>query len=188
MLLVSISFSFDCQKSLDIVSFKYLGFDKYGNSSSLKLLFLEIKNNSSDTLYLSKKNIIIKVLKKNKKINNKDNKSIGQIFYKPTNKNKSKIDIENAQEKQTAILRHNFAKKIFHKNFKKNKSKENEDFIIQIIENDCIVILPNKSVNHGIIFNNDAFDNSCNVNFQYEHNKRFTFFENGKDKVINIYN
>jgi hypothetical protein len=61
VLFASFSFLFNCQNNLDNISFKYLDFDKFGNSSNLNLLFLEIKNNSSDTLYLSRRNIIIKV-------------------------------------------------------------------------------------------------------------------------------
>lgn len=188
VLLAFVSFSFNYQKGLDNISFKYLDFEKTGNSSSLNFLFLEIQNNSSDTIYLSRKNIIINVLKNKTELHDEINKSIGQLFYKPTKKNKAKITRENIQEKQTARLRHNFAKKIFYKNFSKDKSKQNKDFIIQTIENDCIVILPKQTINYGTMFNNNAFDNNCKVNIKYNNSKRFTFFMDANDKVVNIYN
>lgn len=188
VLFVSLCFLFNCQRDLEIISFKYLDFEKFGNSSHLNLLFLEIKNNSSDTVYLSRKNIVIHVLKKNMKLNDEKIKSIGLIYHKSTKKNKDKIDRENAQEKETALLRHDFAEKMFYKNFAKSKSKQNKDFIIRIIEDDCIVLLPNKTINYGTIFNNVEFDNSCKVNASYKSNKIFTFFMTANDKVVNIYN
>jgi hypothetical protein len=188
VLFVSLCFSFNCQKKLDVISFKYLDFEKFGNSSNLNLLFLEIKNNSSDTIYLSRKNIVIHVFKENMKLNDRKDKSIELIFHESTKRNKDKIDRENTQEKETALLKHNFAEKMFYKNFAKAKSKQNKDFIIRIIEDDCIVLLPNKTINYGTIFNNVEFDNSCKVNASYKSNKIFTFFMTANDKVVNIYN
>lgn len=188
VLFVSLCFSFNCQRDLEIISFKYLDFEKFGNSSHLNLLFLEIKNNSSDTIYLSRKNIVIHVFKEDMKLNDEKNKSIGLIFHESTKKNKDKIDRENIQEKETALLRHNFAEKMFYKNFAKSKSKQNKEFIIRIIEDDCIVLLPNRAINYGRIFNNVAFDNSCKVDVSYDYNKIFTFFMTANDKVVNIYN
>ncbi|WP_173965137.1 hypothetical protein, partial [Flavobacterium collinsii] len=156
--------------------------------SRLNLLFFEIKNNSLDTIYLSKKNIVIHVLKNYVKLNDEEDRSSALILHKSTEKNKDKIDRENDQEKETALLRHNFAEKMFYKNFAKSKSKQNKDFIIRIIEADCIVLLPNKTINYGRIFNNVAFDNSCEVDISYDYNKIFTFFMTANDKVVNIYN
>ena len=188
VLFVAICFSFSCQRNSDIISLKYVDFEKFGNSSHLNVLFFEIKNNSSDTIYLSKRNIVIDVLKKNTKLNDEKDKSIGLIYHKTTTKNKDKIDRENAQEKETALLRHKFAEKLFYKNFAKSKPKNNKEFVIRIIDADCIVLLPNKKINYGKIFNNVAFDNSCKVNASYKSNKIFTFFMTTNDKVINIYN
>lgn len=188
VLFVSLCFSFNCQKDLDVISFKYLDFEKFGNSSHLNLLFFEIKNNSSDTIYLSRKNIVIHVFKENMKLNDQKDKSIGQILHESTKRNKDKIDRENAQEKETALLKHNFAEKMFYKNFAKAKSKQNKDFIIRIIEDDCIVLLPNKTINYGTIFNNVEFENDCKVIASYKFNKIFTFFMTANNKVVNIYN
>ena len=187
VLFVSLSLLLSCQRDLEIVSFKYLDFEKFGNSSRLNLLFIEIKNNSSDTIYLSRKNIVIHVLKRNIKLNDEEIKSSALMFHKSTKKNKDQIDKENAQEKETALLRRNFAEKMFYKNFAKNKSKQKKDFIIRIIEADCIVLLPDKTINYGRIFNNVAFDNGCEVDISYDYNKIFTFFMSA-NRVVNIYN
>ena len=165
-----------------------MDFENFCGSKSLNLLFFEIKNNTSDTLYLSRNNIAIRVFKDNKQLNNNENKSIGQILCSEKYKNQSKIESEITNEKLTAILKHSFAKKLYSKNFKDKKPKITEDFIVQVIENATIVILPNKSINYSTIFNNEEFDNSCKVNVEYKNDKAFTFFYNGNvEQVIKVY-
>ena len=183
--------SFNCQHSKKDLILTYLDFENFCGSKSLNLLFFEIKNNTSDTLYLSRNNIAIRVFKDNKQLNNNENKSIGQILCSEKYKNQSKIESEITNEKLTAILKHSFAKKLYSKNFKNLKSKISEDFIIQVIKNATIVILPNKSINYSTIFNNEEIDNSCKVYAEYKNVSTFTFFHNGSgksEKVIKVHN
>ncbi|MEZ0184280.1 hypothetical protein AB9T89_18690 [Flavobacterium oncorhynchi] len=185
VLFISFSFSVNSQDNKNNkLTIKYLTFEKFGNSQGLNRLFLEVKNNTLDTLYFSRKNIIIEIFKNNKKIENKVLKSTGQVIYRPSYLNKSKIDRENAHEKRTSVLRYNYAKKIFHKNF--GRSESNEEFIIQVIQNDCIVLLPNESINYGVIFNNTKYDKTCKVSVKYIMNSRFSSFVRD-NKVIYIY-
>lgn len=183
LLFISLSFSANCQNNFNKIHIEYLDFEHFRNSS--KLVYFKIKNNTKDTIYLSDKNIKINVLKNGKLLKDEENKSIGQIIFRPLPKNKPKIDKEEKYEKKTVRLKHNFAEKLFYKNFKNSKYKTNKESIIRNIENVCIVILPNESINYSKTFNNALFDKTCTVNIKYVNNKRFSYFVDD-DKAVNI--
>jgi hypothetical protein len=185
LLFFNLSFTVNCQNSLKKIQIEYLDFEKIGGSSKLKLIYFKIKNNTKDTLYLSNKNIKFNVLKNGKQLKDEEYNSRGQIVFKPLPKNKAKIDKEEEHHKKTAKLKHNFAKKTFYKNFGNNKYKTYRESIIRNIENACIVILPNESINCSKLFNNVLFDKTCNVDIKYANNKIFTYFVDG-EKVVNI--
>jgi len=124
------SFSIRAQNYSNKVNIKYLDFEKFANSSKQFILYFEVKNTTNETLYLSRKNIIIKVTNGNKSLKNEQNTSIGQVVFRATEKNKSMIDAEYINDKKTALLRHNFAEKLYNKNFKKSK-KKNKRFCIK---------------------------------------------------------
>lgn len=183
---LGLSFSIRGQNYSNQVNIKYLDLEKFANSSKQFILYFKIKNNTNDTLYLSRKNIIIKVTNKGKSLENERNTSIGQVIFRASKKNKSKIDAENLQDEKTALLRHNFAEKLYYKNFAKDKVKRNKEFVVRVIENDCIVILPNATVNYSQIFINSLFNRNCKINARYLNNKIFTYYMAGDENKINI--
>ncbi|CAA9202863.1 hypothetical protein FLA105534_04287 [Flavobacterium bizetiae] len=180
------SFSVASQSYSRKVDFEYLDFEKFANSSKQVILYFKIKNNSSDTLYLSKKNIILTVTKEGKSLKDEKNTSAGQVVFAADKKNKQKVYDENLHDQQTELLRHNFGEKLYNKNFANEKTKKNQDFIIGVIENDCIVVLPHKSVNYSRIFINNQFNKTCKISVKYDDNPIFTYYMSGNEKKVNI--
>lgn len=185
-LLIGVSFSIRGQNYSDKVSIEYLNFEKFGNSSKEFLFYFKIKNNTADTLYLSRKNIIITVTKKEKLLMDQPNTSSGLVFHTASKKNKSRIAAENENDEKTESLRHNFAKKLYYKNFTKYKLVSDKEFVVSVIESDCIVILPKSTVNYGRIFINNLFNSDCKVKAKYDDNKIFTYYMSGADNKVNI--
>lgn len=156
---------------------------------SLKFSLINITN---DTLYLSNKNLIIKLTKNNKLIKFKYPKVDVQPFIKPVLKNGQQIqtkkvilNIENPKEKIAAC----FAKKMFLENTEINqKLLKYKDNIIQNIIDDCIVLLPLETYEYETYLFSKNFDKTCKVSVKYSDNKIFTYFINDNGKNINIYN
>jgi hypothetical protein len=175
----------NCENYNHSVQCEYLDFEKFGRIS---FLYYNITNNTADTIYISTKNIIVKVIKRNKLLKNEEIKTRGQLIFETSDKNKSRIKIQFEQEKKTDSLKHVFAKKMFYKNFGNNKYKRNKEFIIQCIKNDCMVLIPKQSVIYSKLFNNSVFDEKCKVNIIYLNNKRFTYFVDDTGKKVEINN
>lgn len=185
-LLIGFSSSIRAQNYSDKVSIEYLNFEKFGNSSIRFLFYFKIKNNTAETLYLSRKNIIITVTKKEKLLMNEPNTSSGLVFHTASKKNKPKVDAENENDEKTKSLRHNFAKKLYYKNFTKYKLVSDKEFVVSVIESDCIVILPKSTVNYSRVFINNLFTRDCKVKAKYDDNKIFTYYMSGADNKVNI--
>lgn len=185
-LLIGLSFSIRGQKYSNQVSIEYLNFEKFGNSSKQFLFYFKIKNNTAETLYLSRKNIIINVTKNEKLLINEPNTSSGLVFHTASKKNKSKIDAENENDEKTKSLRQNFAKKLYYKNFTKYKLVSDKEFVVRVIESDCIVILPKSTINYSQLFINNLFSSDCKVRAKYDDNNIFTYYISGADNKVNI--
>ena len=185
-LLIGFSYSIRGQNYSDKVSIEYLNFEKFGNSSKEFLFYFKIKNNTAETLYLSRKNIIITVTKKEKLLMNEPITISGLVFHTASKKNKSKVDAENENDEKTESLRHSFAKKLCKKNFTKYKLVSDKEFVVSVIESDCIVILPKSTVNYSRIFINNLFSSDCKVKAKYVDNKIFTYYMTGADNKVDI--
>lgn len=185
-LLIGFSYSIRAQNYSDKVSIEYLNFEKFGNSSKEFLFYFKIKNNTAETLYLSRKNIIITVTKKEKLLMTQPITSSGLVFHTASKKNKSKVDAENENDEKTKSLRQNYAKKLYYKNFSKHKLVSDKEFVVSVIESDCIVILPKSTVNYGRIFTNSLFTRDCKVKAKYDDNKIFTYYMSGADNKVNV--
>ena len=185
-LLIGFSYSIRAQNYSDKVSIEYLNFEKFGNSSKEFLFYFKIKNNTAETLYLSRKNIIITVTKKEKLLMTQPITSSGLVFHTASKKNKSKVDAEKENDEKTKSLRQNYAKKLYYKNFSKHKLVSDKEFVVSVIESDCIVILPKSTVNYGRIFTNSLFTRDCKVKAKYDDKKIFTYYMSGADKKVNI--
>jgi hypothetical protein len=180
------SFSVAGQSYSRKVVFEYLDFEKFANSSKQMILYFKIKNNSSDTLYLSKKNIILSVIKDGKLLKEEKNTSTGQVVFAADKKNKQKVYDENLHDQQTELLRHNYGKKLYNKNFTNEKTKKNQDFVTGVIENDCIVLLPRKNMNYSRIFINSQFNKTCKISASYDDSLIFTYYMSGNHKRVNV--
>lgn len=179
-----LSFLLNCQNYRDSVEFEYLDFEKFGQ---INFFYFNITNNTTDTIYLSTRNILVTVLKKEKLLENEEIKTRGQLIFDRSDKNKERIKNWLAEEEKTDSLKHTFATNLFYKNFGKNKYKNSREFVIRCIKADCIILKPKQTAIYSKIFNNSAFDNKCKVNISYLNTKRFSYFvdDTGKEVTIN---
>jgi len=182
LIFLQINFSAVSQKYNNNVKFQYLYGQKSGNVSKETLLYFSIRNDSNDTLYLSKNNILVTVNKNGKALKELDNKATGQFIFESDKKSKAFITAQNLQEKETKLLRNSFANKLYNKNFSYEKLKRDKEFVIDLIETKCIVILPYKTINYARIFVNSEFDKRCKVNAKYLSNNIFTYYMDVRDK------
>lgn len=184
LILFCLLFISNCQNYNHFVDFDYLDSEKFGQ---INFLYFNLTNNTADTICLSTRNILVKVLKKEKLLENEEIKTRGQLILDRSDKNKERIKNWLAEEEKTDLLKHTFATKLFYKNFGKNKYKNSREFVIQSIKADCIILKPKQTVIYSKIFNNSAFDNKCKVNVSYLTTKRFSYFidDTGKEVFIN---
>lgn len=166
----------------------YLGYERKIYLNNFVLLQFEIENKSNDTIYLSKKNIDIKVFKNNKEIN-KDNPPTYLPFVRPTKIKQFKCEDKDKYEKGKEELKFKFANKLYEKNFGSNsKYIGSKDFIIKNIVSDCIILMPSESIDYSSGFYSKSFEKTCKVSVKYVDNKRFIYFVDDSGKKIDINN
>jgi len=180
-----VSFLINCQNYKDSVEFEYLDFEKFGQ---INFLYFNITNNTTDTIYLSTRNISATVLKKEKLLENEEIKTRGQLIFNSSDKNKERIKNWLAEEEKTDLLKHTFATNLFYKNSGKIKYKSRREFIIQCKKADCIILKPKQTFIYSKIFNNSDFDSKCKVNISYLNTKRFSYFVDDTGKEVEINN
>lgn len=181
----NISYSQISQQKVRINKIEYV--DQKG-LVSLKFSLINITN---DTMYLSNKNLTIKLTKNNKSIKCKYPKVDIQPFIKPILKNGKQIQtkkeiliIEDPKEKIAA----NFANKLFLENTGINhKLLRYRDIIIKNIIDDCIVLLPSETYEYETYLFSKKLDKTFKVSVKYLDSKRFTYFVDENGKKIEIY-
>lgn len=169
----------------------YLGFEYYVHpGGDLNKLNFELKNNTLDTLYISRQNIDFNIKKEKYILKNTINtSSIGSPFFWPRIRKQFKCEEKDKYEKYLENLKLKFAKKLYEKNFGSNDAYEKyKDFILESIVSDCIVLMPNEAIDYECHFRNEKFDKTCKVNVKYIDNKRFTCFVDDSGKKIDINN
>ncbi len=165
----------------------YLGYTINKFQKNSPSLNFDVTNSSNDTIFISKKNIIIHVLKNNKEIK-RDKNSIGFPYFIST---KSKFhnckEIVN-EKRKTDSIKLIFSKKVYDKNFNSsnNYKPKDADDTINYISSNCIVLLPRETIKYETFFESNLFDKNCEVSAEYKSNKIFTTFYSG-DKLIEVY-
>lgn len=168
------------------INFYYLGYESKTYLNNFILLQFEIENLTNDTIYLSEKNIDLKIFK-NKKNINEDNLPTYLPFIRPTKIKEFKCEEKEKYEKSIEELKLKFANKLYEKNFGKNTVyKDSKDLILENIIRDCIVLMPNESIDYNKGFYSKKFDKNCKVSVKYSENKRFTYFVNDSGKRVDI--
>jgi len=184
-ILFCLLFFLNCQNHSHSVDFEYLDSETFGQ---INFLYFNITNNTTDTIYLSSRNIKLSVIKGNKFLKNEEIKTRGQLIFDRSNKNKERENIWLAEEEKTDLLKDTFATNLFYKNFGKNKYKNSKEFVIRCIKADCIILKPKQTFIYSKIFNNSAFDSKCKVNISYPNTKRFSYFVDDTGKEVEINN
>ena len=170
------------------INFYYLGYESKTHLNNFVLLQFEIENATNDTIYLSEKNVDLKIFK-NKKSINEDNLPTYLPFIRPTKVKGFKCEEKEKHEKSIEELKLRFANKLFEKNFGTNAVyKASKDLILESIIRDCIVLMPNESIDYNKGFYSKKFDKNCKVSVKYLENKRFSYFVDDNGKRVNINN
>ena len=163
---------------------------KFENENGLVNVTFNLVNITNDTLYLSNKNLNIKLIKNHKLVRWEYPKFDIQIFVKPVLKNGEQINrkIEILKEEDPKDkLANNFATKLFLKNLNVNMQlMKYKEIIIKTIVDDCTILLPAETYKYEIGFYSKKFDKTCKVTVKYLDNKRFTYFVDDKGKKIDI--
>lgn len=171
------------------IKITYLGYRSDVYSSDFPTLEFEITNNSQDTIYLSKQNIVVIVIKGKSIIKEGKPTTIGTPFVKPIIRNTIFCKEQKENQEKINSLKLKFANNLYDKNFASNTLyKNNKDFIIENIIRDCVVLMPNESIGHSSGFYSKLFDKTCKVSVKYLDSKRFTYFVDDSGKKININN
>ena len=165
---------------------------KYSNENGLVNVTFNLVNITNDTLYLSDKNLSIRLIKNHKICNWDYPKFDVQPFVKPVLKNgeqiDNKIEILNKEDQKDKLV-NNFATKLFLKNLNVNvQLMKYKEIIIKTIVDDCTILLPAETYKYEIGFYSKKFDKTCKVTVKYLDNKRFTYFVDDKGKKIDINN
>jgi hypothetical protein len=113
--------------------------------------------------------------------------SEGTPFIRPIIRKQFKCKEKQQYEKYLENLKFKFANKLYEKNFGSNAAyKDSKDFIIGNIIRDCIILMPNESIDYSTDFYSETFDKTCRVEAKYLDNKRFTYFLDDNEKKIDI--
>lgn len=167
----------------------YLGYKTNIYRSNFSTLEFEITNNSQDTIYLSRQNIIVKVVKGESIIKEEKPVVTGTPFVKPIIRNTVFCKEQKEYQEKINSLKLKFANELYAKNFTSNTLfKSDKDFIVDNIIKDCIVLIPNESIDYSSGFYSKSFDKTCKVSAKYSENKRFTYFVDDKGKKVDINN
>jgi hypothetical protein len=171
------------------VKLTYLGYEINRYRFNYQNFNFEILNNTNDKIYLSETNIFVSVTKEGKPLKEDKNESIGTPYVRPVI-NKGLVCIEQREEEEKKYsLKVKFANKLYQKNFGFSpKDIDTKKGIIDHIVSDCIVLMPNESINYSRGFHSKIFDKSCKVSVKYIENKRFNYFLDDNGKKININN
>ncbi len=165
---------------------------KYTNENGLVNVMFNLVNITNDTLYLSDKNLRIRLIKNNKSINWDYPKVDVQPFVKPVLKNgeqiDNKIEILNKEDPKEKLA-NNFATKLFFKNLNVTvQLMKYKEIIVKTIVDDCTILLPTETYNYEIGFYSKIFDKTCKVEVKYLESKRFTYFVDDSGNKIDINN
>ena len=165
---------------------------KFENENGLVNVTFNLVNITNDTLYLSNKNLNIKLIKNHKLVRWEYPKFDIQIFVKPVLKNGEQINrkIEILKEEDPKDkLANNFATKLFLKNLNVNMQlMKYKEIIIKTIVDDCTILLPAETYKYEIGFYSKKFDKTCKVSVKYLESKRFTYFIDDSGKKVDINN
>jgi hypothetical protein len=160
-----------------------LGFEGDYCIPNFYVLKLDITNKSKDTLYISEKNIQVIVIKQGGVLL-EDRMDEEAPYFILRNTMKFKCEEKDNYDKKINELKLNFANKLYEKNFGSSETyKKDRDFIVHIIVRDCIVLMPNESIDYNTGFNSKAFDKTCIVKAEYIDRKTFTYFMNDNEKT-----
>jgi hypothetical protein len=160
------------------------------NENGFVNITFNLVNITNDTLYLSDKNLNIRLIKNHKSINWDYPKVHVQPFVKPVLKNGEQIDdkikILNKEDPKDKLAK-NFATKLFFKNLNANVQLiKYKEIIVKNIVDDCTILLPAETYNYEIGFYSKKFDKTCKVSVKYLDNKRFTYFVDDSGKKIDL--
>ena len=201
LLLASVFFSYEksiCQNlAYNSIEIDYISYEVTPRFINKPLLKFYITNYSNDTLYISKKNILIQVFKGNKRLLEEKIKPKhfppNSITFCPFVRPYPPMKTFGAEQHRQYYefidsLKQNFAQKLFTKNFTSNQMfiKYKEEINYAILE-DCVILMPNETTEYSVIFSSSLFDKSCKVKVKYLNQSFFTNFIDENGKNINIY-
>lgn len=180
--------SIEAQKYLmsSKIEIEYKGFTIEANAPNCNNLNFEIINKSKDTLYLSKQKIEVTIFKgRNVVKKGKPNYGITP-YFRPNNRHEVNCLEKLEYIKTIELLKNQFAEKIYYKNVDSTVDDYSTEFsVIRSIADECILIMPNESVDYVFPFFSKIFDKSCTVITKYNDNKSFYSFFDG-DKLVNL--
>lgn len=183
-------FSFLVKQTIDEkIKLTYLGYEINRYRFNYQNLNFEIINKTKDTMYLSDTNIFIKIIKEEKILKEDKPQSIGTPYVRPVISKGFVCKEQKEYDEKINSFKLKFANKLYDKNFGSNTIyKNSKDFIIESIVRDCIILMPNESIDYSSGFYSKLFDKTCKVTVKYLDNKRFTYFVDDKGKKIDINN
>jgi len=169
------------------IAITYLGYSRSVYQNDFPSLEFELTNTSNDTLYLSKKNIIVTVTKGKAKL--REDKATPHVtpFVRPVIRRLIRYDAQIKYERTRDSLKLNFAQNLYNRNLGINHGY-NKTFVLETIIRDCIILLPNESIDYSSGFKSEVFDKNCKVAAKYVNDKVFTSFLDDNMNRIYILN
>ncbi len=187
------SIAMSCKKTLsEKVHFSYIGFATNPKSKMNHLLFFCIENKSSDTIYLSEKQIRISVKDNASSVREEEALSTVCAFPPPLNDQRfiSTVCYDEANVmKQKERMATQFAVNLFMENFSDdNFSKIEKEDIIQLIEINSIVLLPKSKTSFERNFRSEKFERSYKVKAEIADTQEFCYFYDKNNVRVSVFN
>jgi hypothetical protein len=172
------------------VTITYHGFSVAINTPDYSYLIFSMRNETNDTVYLTRKNIEIEIIKDKTilvELKSKSNSSVlcaltFPPYFGSDKEYEGNCTEETVYREKMDIIKNKYANKLYDRNFNTDKNnKIDRESFIAAIASECIVLLPKQTINYNTFFKNKNFDKSCLVRAQYIDNGIFmTYDDNNK--------
>lgn len=162
---------------------KFIGYEKKAVSPNNTTLNFQVVNNTNSVIYLSSRNMDLKVTCDEKRLVNETNFDLVAIIPN-TYITLAEIDSKSKEREKERVK---FIEQISRKNSINKLSKADQDFMKKVISEDCIVVLPHESYPYSIVFKNKDFEMNCKVELSYIKTNLFSTFINTKGDETKIY-
>jgi hypothetical protein len=186
---ICLSFKLIAQNKEKKIEIDYIGYEVENGSKISYIMKFEIFNLTKDTLYLSKENFKLRVFNKETVLEKEEiKKSDLHIQIKKSGAEYSVYKFIFERWNSTKNLREKYSEKLVNNNEALLSLSDNDKKALKLIlSNACIVLMPNDKIVYANSFNNSIFNNSYNVELNYDVNKPFYSFEEN-NKTFKIKN